>query len=113
MTDLGSSRPSVETSGAARGSHREATAWAGWVAFAGFMLIMLGFFPSLEGLVAIFDDGYYRVTSGRPLVEADYTAWGWTHLLLGALILVSGAGVCPATWQRGRWRSSSPGSAHW
>jgi hypothetical protein len=83
------------------------------VAFAGFMLIMLGFFQALDGLVAIFDDGYYRVTSGRLLVAADYTAWGWTHLLLGVLILVSGAGVCPAMWQRGRWRSSSPGSAHW
>jgi hypothetical protein len=70
MTHLGSSRPSVETSGAARGS--EGTAWAGWVAFAGFMLIMLGCFQALEfqaleGFVAVFDDGYYRVTSGRLL----------------------------------------------
>ena len=91
MTHLGSSRPSVETSGAARGS--EGTAWAGWVAFAGFMLIMLGCFQALEGFVAIFDDGYYHVTSSGLLVNVDYTAWGWTHLLLGVLIVLSGAGV--------------------
>ena len=93
MTDLGSSRPSAETSRAAHGSDREVTGWAGWAAFAGVMLVMLGCFQAVEGFVAIFDDGYYRVTSGGLLVEVDYTAWGWTHLLLGVLILVSGLGV--------------------
>jgi hypothetical protein len=93
MTDLGSSRPSVETSGAVRGSDRGVTAWAGWASFAGIMLILVGCFQAMEGFVAIFDPGYYRVTSGGLLVEVDYTAWGWTHLLLGILILVSGLGV--------------------
>jgi hypothetical protein len=93
MTDLGSSRPSVETSGAAHGSGREVTGWVGWVVFAGTMLVMLGCFQAVEGFVAIFDDGYYHVTPGGLLVEVDYTAWGWTHLLLGVLIVLSGIGV--------------------
>jgi hypothetical protein len=92
MTDLGSSRPS-QTSRAARGSDRPVTAWSGWAAFAGIMLVMLGCFQAIEGLVAVFDDGFYRVTSGGLLVNVDYTAWGWTHLLLGLLIAVSGLGV--------------------
>ena len=88
MTDLGSSRPSVGTSRTG-----PTTAWSGWAAFAGIMLVMLGCFQAIEGFVAIFDDGFYRVTSGGLLVNVDYTAWGWTHLLLGLLILVSGLGV--------------------
>jgi hypothetical protein len=93
MTDLGSSRPSVNTSAAAHRSDREPTAWAGWATFAGIMLILLGCFQAIEGFVAIFDDGWYHVTEGGLLVEVDYTAWGWTHLLLGVLLVVSGAGV--------------------
>jgi hypothetical protein len=69
------------------------TAWTGWVVFAGLMMIMVGSFQAIEGLVAIFDDGFYHVTEGGLLVNVDYTAWGWTHLLLGALLIVSGAGV--------------------
>jgi hypothetical protein len=90
MTDLGSSRPNVNTSAAA---YREPSAWAGWATFAGIMLILLGCFQAIEGFVAIFDDGYYHVTEGGLLVNVDYTAWGWTHLLLGVLLVVSGAGV--------------------
>jgi hypothetical protein len=93
MTDLGPSRPSVQTSGAASGRGRAATGWSGWAVFAGIMLVLLGCFQAIEGLVAVFDDGWYRVTSGGLLVHVDYTAWGWTHLLLGLLILVSGLGV--------------------
>jgi hypothetical protein len=93
MTDLGSSRPSVNTSYASHRNDREPSAWAGWATFAGIMLILLGCFSAIEGVVAIFDDGWYHVTEGGLLVEVDYTAWGWTHLLLGVLIVLSGIGV--------------------
>jgi hypothetical protein len=33
------------------------------------------------------------VTQSGLVVNVDYNAWGWTHLLLGVLILVSGLGV--------------------
>jgi hypothetical protein len=93
MTDVGSSRPDVDTSRVAYGREPDPTAWTGWVVFASFMMIMLGMFQAIEGLVAIFDDGFYHVTSSGLVVNVDYTAWGWTHLLLGVLIFVSGIGV--------------------
>ena len=93
MTDLGSSRPDLDTTRPANGRSPDPTAWTGWVVFASFMLIMVGSFQAIEGLVAIFDDGFYRVTESGLVVNVDYTAWGWTHLLLGALLIVSGAGV--------------------
>ncbi len=93
MTDLGSSRPEADTSRVAYGRDPDPTAWTGWVVFASVMMILLGCFQAIQGFVAIFDDGFYRVTESGLVVNVDYTVWGWTHLLLGALILVSGIGV--------------------
>jgi hypothetical protein len=93
MTDLGSSRPHVDTSREAYDKAPSPTGWTGWVVFASVMMIMLGCFQAIEGLVAVFDDGYYHVTARGLVVSVDYTAWGWTHVLLGVLILVSGVGL--------------------
>jgi hypothetical protein len=93
MTDLGSPRPEADTSSVAYGRDPDPTAWTGWVVFASFMMILLGVFQAVQGLVAIFDDGFYRVSESGLVVNVDYTVWGWTHLLLGVLILISGVGV--------------------
>jgi hypothetical protein len=87
MSDTRSSRLDVTT------SESEPTGWVGWVAFASSMMILLGIFQAIEGFVAIFDDGYYRVGPSGLVVDIDYTAWGWAHLLLGLLIVASGVGV--------------------
>jgi len=71
----------------------EPTAWTGWVVFAAFMMFLTGSFQAVQGIVAIFDPGYYRVTEGGLVIDVDYTAWGWTHLLIGALLFLTGVGV--------------------
>jgi hypothetical protein len=91
MTDTGSSRPGVDTSSVAYGP--EPTGWTGWIVFASFMMILLGTFQAIQGLVAIFDDAYYLVGQNGLVVSVDYTVWGWVHLLLGVLIVISGIGV--------------------
>jgi hypothetical protein len=93
MTDLGSSRPEIDTSSVAYGKDPDPTGWTGWVVFASFMMIMAGSFQAIEGLVAIFDDGFYHVTENGLVVNVDYSVWGWTHLLLGALLIICGIGV--------------------
>jgi hypothetical protein len=93
MTNLGSSRPDVDTTRPAYGRDPAPTAWTGWVVYASFMMIMVGCFQAIEGLVAIFDDGFYRVTEAGLVVNVDYNVWGWTHLLLGALLILCGVGV--------------------
>jgi hypothetical protein len=91
MTDLGPSRSAADRD--AYDASPPPTGWTGWVVFASAMMFLLGCFQAVQGLVAIFDDGFYHVTEGGLVVNVDYTAWGWTHLLLGALIIISGAGV--------------------
>ena len=93
MTDVGSSRPAVDTSRDAYDPSPPPTAWTGWVVFASAMMLLLGCFQAVQGLVAVFDDGFYHVTQGGLVIDVDYTAWGWTHLLLGVLIFICGLGV--------------------
>jgi hypothetical protein len=90
MADTRAPRPSADRTGA---TDPEPTGWTGWVAFASTMMVLLGTFQAIEGFVAIFDDGYYRVTQGGLVLSVDYTAWGWFHLLLGVLIVICGIGV--------------------
>ena len=71
----------------------EPTAWAGWVVFAGVMLMMLGSFQVIEGLVAVFDDGFYRVRPSGLIINVDYNTWGWTHILIGVVAVLAGMGL--------------------
>ncbi len=70
-----------------------ATGWVGWIAFAGVVMIVLGSFHLFEGLVAIFKDTIYLVGESGLVVSIDYTAWGWVHLLMGAVLILAGLGV--------------------
>ncbi len=69
------------------------TGWAGVVLFGGIMLLMVGGFQSMQGLVAIFRDEYYLVSPNGLVVEFDYTVWGWIHLIVGLLAVATGIGV--------------------
>lgn len=69
------------------------SAWAaGYAAFAGVVLIMVGFFQAVAGLAAIVDDTFYVV--GREYVfQFDATTWGWIHLIIGVIVLLAGFGI--------------------
>ncbi|NUT49170.1 MAG: hypothetical protein HOV94_17945 [Saccharothrix sp.] len=69
------------------------TGWAGWVAFAGIMMVLLGAFQAIEGLVALFNDDFYVVGQDGLVVNLDFTAWGWIHLVIGVLAIVIGIGL--------------------
>jgi hypothetical protein len=66
---------------------------AHWVVFAGVMLILVGFFHAIEGLVALFQDDYYTVRPSGLVVSVNYTVWGWVHLVLGIVALLTGMGL--------------------
>jgi hypothetical protein len=72
---------------------QEPTAWAGWVVFGGAMLILLGIFQVIQGLVAVFDDGFYLVTPSKLVVDVNYNTWGWTHVLIGVVGVLAGLGL--------------------
>ena len=61
--------------------------------FAGIMLMVVGAFQAIDGLVALFKDEYYVVRPNGLVLNVDFTAWGWTHLILGILLLAAGAAI--------------------
>jgi hypothetical protein len=68
----------------------EVSGWAfGGLTFAATMLVVIGIFQAIAGLAAIFDDGFYVVTENYAF-DLDPSAWGWIHLLLGILLVVTG-----------------------
>jgi hypothetical protein len=79
----------------------EQTGWMGWILFAATMMLMLGIFHAIQGLVALFRDEYYLVGKNGLTLHVDYTTWGWIHLVLGVLVAAAGAGLLVAQmWAR-------------
>ena len=82
-------------------SRSRPTGWIGVVLFGGIMLEMVGGFQLIQGFVALFKDDYYLVSPNGLVVEVNYTAWGWTHLLIGLVAIATGIGVMLGqTWAR-------------
>ena len=78
-----------------------ATGWVGWVFFAGIIMLIVGFFNAIEGVVALINDEYYLVSSNGLMVHLDYTAWGWAFLIYGVIVVAAGFGVMTGqTWAR-------------
>ncbi|BCJ45752.1 hypothetical protein GCM10010168_58280 [Actinoplanes ianthinogenes] len=67
--------------------------WVGMVLFSGVLLILLGAFQVIDGLVTLFRDDIKQATADHLAIPINFTAWGWTHLILGALTVLVGIGV--------------------
>ena len=72
---------------------RTTTGWVGWISFAGVLMVLVGVFHIIDGLVALFEDDYFLVGRSGLVVNVDFTAWGWVHLIAGAVIVVAGCVV--------------------
>ncbi len=69
---------------------REPRTWQyGLSLFAGIMMVTVGLFEALQGLVALFDNNVFLKTPNY-IFAFDLTTWGWIHLLMGLLLIVIG-----------------------
>jgi len=91
MTDDASRYPSTSP----------ASGWVvGFTVFAAVMMIMVGVWQALAGLIAIFENEVYVPTRSY-LFELDLSAWGWIHLVLGLVVAFAGWGLLSGkTWAR-------------
>jgi hypothetical protein len=92
MTDSASQSPSARP---------DPGGWAvGFTMFAAVMMITVGAWQALQGLIAIFENEFY-VQTRNYLFEADATSWGWIHLVLGVIVAFAGFGLLSGrTWAR-------------
>jgi hypothetical protein len=71
-------------------SGQRLSGWAvGGLGFAACMLVLIGAFQIIDGLAAIIDDQFY-VVGKHYAFDLDTTTWGWIHLVLGILLLITG-----------------------
>lgn len=67
--------------------------WAvGGITFAACILTIIGFFQIIGGLAAIIDDDFFVVVRNYAF-DVDTSAWGWIHLVLGILLVITGFGL--------------------
>ena len=72
----------------------------GFILFAAIMMIMVGVFQAIAGLVAIFENEFYVATRNY-LFKFDATTWGWIHLIVGLIVVFAGWGLLSGrTWAR-------------
>jgi hypothetical protein len=96
MTEQSTSQPRSATR-----AGQPTSGWAvGFILFAAIMMIMVGVFQALQGLIAIFENEFYVATRNYTF-QFDATTWGWIHLLLGLLVAFAGYGLLSGkTWAR-------------
>ncbi|WP_306317415.1 MULTISPECIES: hypothetical protein [unclassified Streptomyces] len=81
------------------GSAKEAAA-GGLTIFAAVMLFIAGTMDFCRGLMAVLEDKVFLNTRDYTF-EFDLTAWGWIHLILGAVAVVVSFGLFVAVkWAR-------------
>jgi len=74
-------------------SQNEPSGWAiGWALFAAVILITVGCFQVIAGISAIAEDDII-VSTPNYIFDLDVTQWGWVHLILGAVLILSGLGI--------------------
>ena len=73
---------------------------AGWIGFAGILMLIVGAIDFIQGLIALFEDDYYVVTASGFLV-VDLTAWGWIMMIWGVCSSSQASGLLGAQgWAR-------------
>ena len=71
---------------------RPSGAAMGWATFAAFMLMLAGAWGVIVGIAGVAQDSVYLVSPDRAL-EFSTTTWGWTHLIVGIILFLSGIGI--------------------
>lgn len=67
--------------------------WAmGWATFAAILLMMGGIWGVIVGIAGIAEDEFFVVTPDW-IFQFDATTWGWTHLIGGIILFLSGLGI--------------------
>jgi hypothetical protein len=65
---------------------------AGWIGFAGIVIIVIGGINFFQGLIGVTEDDYFVVT-GSGFLVVSLTTWGWLMMIWGAIMVLVGFGL--------------------
>jgi hypothetical protein len=73
----------------------------GWTAFAGVVMLVIGILDAIYGLAALLNDTVVTVGGGSGVLIWDFTTWGWIHLIIGVILILTAFGLFSAAgWAR-------------
>ena len=78
----------------------------GWLAFAGYVLIIAGVFSMIDGIVALANSSFF--TANAHFVFSSLRTWGWIILALGILETLPASASSPGASGRAGSASASP-----
>ncbi|HEV7188095.1 MAG TPA: hypothetical protein VGN28_09410 [Blastococcus sp.] len=67
--------------------------FSGWAWFTAILIGLVGLFQFITGTVALAGSGYNAVPSRNLVIDAGHTTWGWVHMVLGLVMLVTAGGL--------------------
>jgi hypothetical protein len=73
---------------------------AGWLLFAGIMLVLAGILNVIYGIAAIDNSSFFVADS--KYILSDLNTWGWVTLVLGAIQILAAFSIWAGN-QFGRW----------
>mgnify|MGYP003562308460 CR=1 FL=1 len=72
-----------------------------WDAFSGLMALIGGTLNVFYGIAAIDNSSFY--IQGADYAISGLDAWGWTHLILGAILLLASLAILSGGFEPARW----------
>ena len=60
-----------------------------WVIFAAAVMLTIGALDIIQGLAALLKDETYVVTEAGLLVTTNFTAWGWSLIIWGVVLILA------------------------
>lgn len=76
---------------------RDVSGWIGWIYFAGFLMLLSATFQMIAGFAALFKQDVY-VVGEKGLLALNYTQWGWVHLIIGVVLLLTALSLFNGNW---------------
>jgi len=81
-------------------SERISERGTGGALFASILMIVGGAMGALQGIAGITKSAFFVIPQDY-WITASTTAWGWTHLFVGVVLIAAGFGIMTAaTWAR-------------
>jgi hypothetical protein len=75
-------------------------AWAGWIAFAGWVMLIIAAIDFFEGLIAVIRGQYYAFLANQ-IIIFDLRTWGWLSMIWAVVIALAALGLLSgSTWAR-------------
>jgi hypothetical protein len=74
--------------------------WSGWIAFAGWLMVIIGVLDFFEGMIAVIRGQYFVLTANQ-IIVFNVRTWGWITLIWGVVVVLAGLGLLSgAGWAR-------------